>query len=383
MMKLLHRKIGNNISVNLYGGGAMQKHLTLVLGSVLMACLATIALSFTKVEASVCQANAQPVRVPVSVPATDSNGNPTNIANFVNTRSPDATRQAFQLPPGRYPVNALIILRAGDALSGAVPSGTPRMVGPATDPDPITKLVNGAGLESLIGLRGDNAITWLDMSGADYKGRPGGGSAISAGSGNDNTLIQFNWIHENGAAGITNARGHILDNEIDHNTTESAALGSIGSGVKGMNEYEAGCNYVHDNLGNGLWGDVLMKDTAVGSFNVHDNVLSNNGRAGVRFEQTECSGAEFSAVGNVIQNNGWESVRGGVSIHDACDDPRSYVANNTFSGNYGNLAVRITDSGRSDRPDTKNVTVENNAMGGDIIKLGTGVSTSADNIVLR
>src|SRR5215217_9394231 len=119
MMKLLHRKTGTNISVNLYGGGAMQKHLTLVLGSVLMACLATIALSFTKVEASVCQANAQPVRVPVSVPATDSNGNPTNIANFVNTRSPYATRQAFQLPPGRYPVNALIILRAGDALSGA------------------------------------------------------------------------------------------------------------------------------------------------------------------------------------------------------------------------------------------------------------------------
>ena len=358
----------------------MQKHLTLVLGSVLMACLATIALSFTKVEASVCQANAQPVRVPVSVPATDSNGNPTNIANFVNTRSPDATRQAFQLPPGRYPVNALIILRAGDALSGAVPSGTPRMVGPATDPDPITKLVNGAGLESLIGLRGDNAITWLDMSGADYKGRPGGGSAISAGSGNDNTLIQFNWIHENGAAGITNARGHILDNEIYRNTTEPAALGSTGSGVKGIYEYEAGRNYVHHNVGHGLWGDVLMKDSSVGGFYVYENVLSNNGRSGVRFERTECSGAEFYAWSNIIQNNGFDTMRGGVSIHDACN---SYVGYNTFGGNRDKVGIRITDSGRSDRPDTKNATVEYNTMNGDIVKFGTGVSTSADNIVIR
>jgi hypothetical protein len=353
----------------------LQKHLTLVFGSVLMACLATIALSFTKAEASACVANVQPVREVVPVPAT------TDIANFVNTRSPDTKRQVFQLAPNTtYHVNALIILRAGDALSGAVPSGTPRMVGRATDPDPTTKLVNGAALESLIGLRGDNTITWLDISGADYKGQPGGGSAISAGSGNDNTLIQFNRIHDNGAAGITNARGHIIDNQIDHNTTEPAALGSIGSGVKGIYEYEAGCNYVHDNLGHGLWGDVLMKDTTVGSFNVHDNYLYNNGRAGVRFEQADCSGAEFSAVGNIIKNNGFNTMRGGVSIHDACN---SYVANNTFGGNRDKVGVRITDSGRSDRPDTKNATVENNTMSLDIIKLGTGVSTSADNIVIR
>jgi hypothetical protein len=123
-----------------------------------------------------------------------------------------------------------------------------------------------------------------------------------------------------------------------------------------------------------------MKDTTVGSFNVHDNVLSNNGRAGVRFERTECSGAEFSAVGNTIQNNGEETVRGGVSIHDACN---SYVANNTFGGNWDRLAVRITDSGRSDRPDTKNATIEQNTMNGENVKLGTGISTSADNIIIK
>jgi hypothetical protein len=63
--------------------------------------------------------------------------------------------------------------------------------------------------------------------------------------------------------------------------------------------------------------------------------------------------------------------------------PGSYVANNTFGDNEDNLAIRITDSGRSDRPDTKNVTVENNTfLGGDTIKLGPGVSAS-DNIIIR
>jgi hypothetical protein len=367
----------------------LQKHLTLVFGSALMACLATITLSFTKVEAATCQVPepARPAKFVVNVPAP-TNTNPVDIAKVVNGDS--ATRATvFQLAANAtYRVNALIVLKAGDELRGAV--GTKPQVNNvlfpgsvATDPNPTTKLENGAALESLIALRGDNAITWLDIKGADYKGQPGGGSAIAAGSGDDDTWIQYNRIHDNGAAGITNARGHILDNEIDHNTTEPAALGHIGAGVKGIMEYEAGCNWVHDNLGHGLWGDVLMKDTNVGSFNVHDNVLFNNGRAGVRHERNECSGAEFIAVGNVIKDNGWESVRGGVSIHDACDDPRSYVANNTFSGNKDNLAVRITDSGRSDRPDTKNVTVENNTMNRQIVKLGSGVSASADNIVVR
>jgi hypothetical protein len=329
-----------------------------------MACLAISAVSFTKVEAA--------TRV-VKVPAK------ADIAKVVNADSA-TTATAFQLARNAtYRVNNLIILKAGDELRGA--EGTTKKVGPAIfpDPDPTTKLVNGANLESLIALRGDNAITWLDISRADFKGQAGGGSAIAAGSGNDDTLIQFNRIHHNGAAGITNARGHILNNEIDNNTTERAALGVIAAGVKGINEYEAGRNYVHHNLGNGVWGDVLMKDTTVGSFNVHDNVLSNNGRAGVRFERTECSGAEFRAMGNKIQNNGWETVRGGVSIHDACN---SEVADNIFGGNEDKLGVRITDSGRSNRPDTKNAKVFNNTMNGDIVKLGTGVSASADNIVL-
>ena len=177
-------------------------------------------LSLTKVEAATRVVNVPP----------DPN---LNVANLVNN-DPATTATAFQLAPNfTYRVTALIILKPGDELRGAVPSGTPRKVGPATDPDPTTKLVNGAALESLIALRGDNAITWLDISGADFKGQAGGGSAIAAGSGNDNTLIQFNQIHHNGAAGITNARGHILDNEIDHNTTEPAALGFIAAGVKG------------------------------------------------------------------------------------------------------------------------------------------------------
>jgi hypothetical protein len=135
-----------------------------------------------------------------------------DVAQVVNA-DPATTATTFQLAANTtYRVNALIFLKAGDQLRGAVPSGTPGKVGPTTDPDPTTELVNGAALESPLALRGDKAITWLDISGADFKGRAGGGSATAAGFGNDNTLIQFNRIHHNGAAGITNARGHILDN---------------------------------------------------------------------------------------------------------------------------------------------------------------------------
>ena len=34
-------------------------------------------------------------------------------------------------------------------------------------------------------------------------------------------------------------------------------------------------------------------------------------------------------------------------------------------------------------PETKDATVENNTMNGDIVKIGTGVSVSPDNIVLK
>jgi hypothetical protein len=121
----------------------MQKHLTPVFGSVLMVCLVTMALSFTKVEAATtpipCVPSTPPVDEVCNVPATLPPGE--DIAAVVNRISPDSKRTAFQLASDTYPVKALIILRAGDQLRGAVPSGTPMKVGvgnflPATDPDP-------------------------------------------------------------------------------------------------------------------------------------------------------------------------------------------------------------------------------------------------------
>jgi hypothetical protein len=291
------------------------------------------------------------------------------------------TATIFQLPANTtYTIDQTIVLKAGDQLQGAV-GPTPTKVGPATDPNPTSQIVGNGVLAKLIDLRGANTqVRWIDLSKANFTGSGGTGTAIGAGAGGDSTLIQFNRIHDNEAAGITTARGHILDNEIDRNSTDPASWGYIAAGVKGVYEYEAGRNYVHDNFAHGLWGDVEVKNTTIGAFDVHDNVLINNGRAGVRYESVSTTGGEFRAVGNVIQNNGGQSVRGGISIHDAAD---SYVANNTFGGNVDKLGVRITDSGRSDRPDTKNATIENNTMNGEIVKLGSGVSVSADNIMIR
>jgi hypothetical protein len=334
-------------------------------------CVAIIvAISDPKVEAATFTCTTNPCNVPADA----------DIAQVVNS-DPATTATIFQLPAGTtYTIDQTIVLKAGDQLQGAV-GPTPTKVVPATDPNPTSSIVGNGVLAKLIDVRGANTqVRWVDLSKANFTGSGGTGTAIGAGAGGDSTLIQFNRIHDNEAAGITTARGHILDNEIDHNSTDPASWGYIGAGVKGVYEYEAGRNYVHDNFAHGLWGDVEVKHTTIGAFDVHDNVLINNGRAGVRYESVSTTGGEFRAVGNVIQNNGGQSVRGGISIHDAAD---SYVANNTFGGNVDKLGVRITDSGRSDRPDTKNATIENNTMNGEIVKLGSGVSVSADNIMIR
>jgi hypothetical protein len=80
----------------------------------LMACLATIALSFTKAEGATCQVPepARPAKFVVNVPAN------ADIAKVVNGDS--ATRATvFQLAANAtYRVNALIVLKAGDELRG-------------------------------------------------------------------------------------------------------------------------------------------------------------------------------------------------------------------------------------------------------------------------
>lgn len=173
-------------------------------------------------------------------------------------------------------------------------------------------------------------------------------------------------------------KGTILDSEFFSNSEAESSLGFNGSAVKGITEYEAGRVYVHDEQGNGLWCDVGCSNDPAREhgFWVHDSVVVNSGRAGIRYEN---SASEALFENNEIQGNGRTEHRGGVDIRDS---QNAQVVNNNF-GNSGNgIGVRATDSGRSDRVNLSNVDVVNNDMNGDrIVTCGGPVVCSGNTEV--
>jgi len=131
--------------------------------------------------------------------------------------------------------------------------------------------------------------------------------------------------------------------------------------------------YVHDEQGNGLWCDVGCKDDPFrdNGFWVHDSVVVDNDRAGIRYEN---SPTEALFENNEVHGNGQSEFRGGIDIRDS---QNATVVNNYFGpatidlvdylANGRQIGVRATDSGRSDRVDLRNIKVENNDMNRDRI----------------
>jgi hypothetical protein len=181
------------------------------------------------------------------------------------------------------------------------------------------------------------------------------------------------------AAGITNAHGTFDRIELDDTTQDPNFLGFTGSGLKAINEVEVRNSYIHDNQGNGLWCDVFCRDSEShpNGYWVLDNLIVNNGRAGIRFEQVGdvADAGEALIENNEVHGNSTGAVRGGVSLHDA---QNALVRNNVFGAtiiadvtylpNTEGVAIRATDSGRSDRPDLSNVDIVANVLNGEVIK---------------
>jgi hypothetical protein len=291
---------------------------------------------------------------------------------------------AFQLGSCTYTVDEVALLRAGDELHGVV--GTTRDVGPAIVPAPASRIV-GENVQNLLRLDGSNiAITCVDMSGArlgyNSAGRPqaGTGSAIAAGKADGTLLVQYCRIHDNEGAGITNMVGRVLDSEFFGNTTNPDARGFIGAAVKGVREYEAGRNFIHDNLANGLWCDEGCSADPLRPLGawVHDNVIVDNRRWGDRYEFSPHEPADgkprYVSEGNHIAGNGAEGCRGGSSMHDAQNGtfrdnvygPQT-VAGVSYGNNCGSRAIAFTDSGRADRTDLEDGKALHNTLNGEHI----------------
>ena len=181
-------------------------------------------------------------------------------------------------------------------------------------------------------------LKWLDVSGAqslhNADGSPmtGTGVAIGGGAADDTTIMQYLRVHDNDANGVGSPRGKVLNSEFFRNTLDPAFLGYAGAAVKGIYEYEAAYNFVHDEQGNGLWCDHSCYDQGrqPNGFWVHHNLLVNNDRYGVRYEYSPrvASGTRASQPSALVENNEIHgNGYGGTSMQDAQNGVFRY---NTF-----------------------------------------------------
>jgi hypothetical protein len=201
--------------------------------------------------------------------------------------------------------------------------------------------------------------------------------------------VQYSRIHDNASLGISNMKGRVLDSEFFSNSENPSSWGFNASAVKGITEYEAGHLYVHDEQGNGLWcdGGCDADQARNNGFWVHDSVVVDSGRAGIRNENNP-NQALFEH--NEIRGNGTKERRGGIDIRDS---QNAQVFENKFgpatitiegvevdySANVERIGVCATDSGRSDRVNLSNVEVKDNNMNGDrIVTCGGPVECSGN-----
>jgi hypothetical protein len=292
-----------------------------------------------------------------------------DIDAVINTKHPTGT--TFCVHAGTYPVSEPAILKTGDKLEGEPGTETiidTNTIAPIRSPIPVVKL-EGRGSANLLRARGVGiSIRWVDLSGASGVGS--GAGAITAGSVSSDFLVEFVRIHENASAGITNMKGRIFHSEFFENSEDPRSLGFNGSAIKGITEYEAGHLYVHDEQGNGLWCDVGCSQDPFREegFWVHDSVVVNSGRAGIRYENSS-SDALFN--NNEVHGNGRTQHRGGIDIRDAQNAwvgpnnnfGKATIAGEVYPPNFERIGVRATGSGRTGRVRLRNVDVVNNNFG--------------------
>jgi hypothetical protein len=289
----------------------------------------------------------------------------------------------FQLEGGcTYPVDTMMVLNEGDEIAGPQATFIKRL--PAFDPEPTVTIVGSEGLNHVIRARGTVHLEWVKIVGGTGEYSSGGspvagpGSALAMSSATNDSSLYAVHITGSDAAGITNAHGTFERIELDDTTQDPNFLGFTGAGLKAINEVEVRNSYIHDNQGNGLWCDEFCRDSDrhPNGFWVHDNLIVNNDRAGIRFERVGdvADAGEALIENNEVHGNSLERSRSGIDIRDAQD---ALVRNNAFGAksiadvaylpNASGVAIRATDSGRSDRPDLFNVDIVDNVSNGETI----------------
>jgi hypothetical protein len=320
--------------------------------------------------------------------------NPGNDLDAIVNRDPAdrATTFCLHAPSSgaTYYINNTVQLRSGDKLLGQPGQVITR--GPASYGVPPVKIRNGGSLAKLIELSGSNvALRWLDVAGSVAKYSNGqaldsSGHAIDAWSANTTARLEYLTIHDNPNSAINNMNGKLFHSNLYNNGGNSDFWGWTATAVKGINEYEAAYNFVHDNANFGLWCDAGCNDRGAAmpnGFWVHHNLVVNNNRSGIRYEHSPkglASGVHRSQPTALIENN---EVHGngyhgpywaGISMHDAQNGTlrNNYFGPKTIGGvsyraNSNSIAIIFTDSGKASRTDLWNGDAVGNILGGERI----------------
>jgi hypothetical protein len=262
---------------------------------------------------------------------------------------PVGTATTFCVHAGIYPVDDLITVDDGDRLLGQ--PGTLTRRGPAVDPDPVVKIRNSGDLVRIIDVKAQiGRIEWLDISGAspsytndtpltcidwgEATNRcPANGTGVAIGANKSGTAFVFEHLelHDNAANCITGIKGKLLESDLYRCSSNADYYGFSAGALKTTFASEVARLYVHDNQAEGLWCDQGCYYSAAQphGFWVHDNLVVNNGRAGVRYEFApidEGAGLPHPSAlveGNLLAGNGW----GGVDVHEA---QNATIRDNTF-----------------------------------------------------
>jgi hypothetical protein len=283
-----------------------------------------------------------------------------------------------------YTISETLRLWDGDRLIGQTGEFVTR--GPATYGVPEVSIRPSGSPDKIIEALGkDIEIQWVDIAGGvgrtttDGMPQTGTGAGITAHRADDGFLIRYAVIHGNDTAGILGAQGRILNSEFYDNTQNPVFLGFNGAGIKGLTEYEAAYNYVHDEQGNGLWCSVGCTDDSsrLNGAWLHHNLLVNNARWGMRYEISpivasgvHSSQPTFLAENNEVHGNGL----GGASMVDAQNGSfranifgSKTIAGVSYAANGKNRAIYFGDSGRADRSDLWNGDATGNELNGEKI----------------
>ncbi|MGH9553465.1 MAG: right-handed parallel beta-helix repeat-containing protein, partial [Terriglobales bacterium] len=228
------------------------------------------------------------------------------------------------------------------------------------------------------GIQIDNGKNWT-IEGNDISGAHGAG--VGASSSSDIKVIG-NHLHDNGQEGFMFGRVTNLDieeNEVDHNNTrhfDTSAEAGAGKFSNCDNSTFAN-NIVHDNIGNGIWGDINDNNSLL-----YHNWSYGNTQSGIVYEISH----NAKILDNAVWDNGTQmkglkqGIGAGIYVNESSD---TLVQGNTLVNNGNGISVLQSNRG----PQWNNVhgdhIIGNTVIGGPDSVHGIGFYSMLDGSIFQ